>query len=876
MPGFEWRQVRADNTDVSPYMRLAYDINRDAAQAWVDTGRTLNNMYTNYKNQQFLRGMAAARDPNDPQSINNFLNNAAQSEQYIGMSNDTLQNALNNQGNVYNQLRREQLDLQRDDIADAQTRAYLAYYNGDAQGLRQAQKEGTDLVNNKNYRSDAFIYNNPYDIEKNQSQLATDAARRGLMGAQAEQARASAGRAWNQTASEQVGYWLLNRYNQLKQVYSEDPTNNANVDKYNVDVMQRAIQEAQAKGMPLPASAIAFFNAHALAPDGTPALSKVAYGGNYTGNALSEEERQLVEQSTPNISEAGNGNPYITRSSGSVWGSASIKQPSSGSTRGNGGEGQSNANVSSGEVDSGIGSKLANESTVQTDSNGSTNLSQQQKETAASQQVNSILNNAVASVNNPIATIQNPNIEQRPQVSSSSGSGTPIVTANTGRPITTGNPSTTPTTIAMPPEFRTTNANTETNANQASEVLGRASTPTEPGNSNASVSSSGSTSTTPPPDVPVISEQNTQPRSSSNSNALNVSSQIQQIAEGLRGLPNDTVVQAISKLRDTQGADFAAQVMQYLYNPEAQNNPAVNRTYPYINQGVQRSLDKAADYIEETYGQTIRTNSLNVNHLAQVNAALESVKNNATQQASELIVGPNSQIGSENLVSLINLTSSDSQVDLIAAANVLGITDSNGNAITSENINQIADASVDTLVDKSVSTLKNGSGERAEMDASDIVGMKNIARKIARSFGGYKNANMIGTLCAYASLTPNSGFIGDDYEFSEDTAMRIATNLKNIHDPTTAVGKSFQELTGIEETFRPYQEAYDGYIQASASFEDAYKRMLNNNNAGNRYLVGMSRTQLEQASVNMRQALGSLVGKTSSLSSDTRKRALGY
>ena len=46
MPGFEWRQVRADNTDVSPYMRLAYDINRDAAQAWVDTGRTLNNMYT--------------------------------------------------------------------------------------------------------------------------------------------------------------------------------------------------------------------------------------------------------------------------------------------------------------------------------------------------------------------------------------------------------------------------------------------------------------------------------------------------------------------------------------------------------------------------------------------------------------------------------------------------------------------------------------------------------------------------------------------------------------------------------------------------------------------------------------------------------------
>lgn len=875
MPGFEWRQVRADNTDVSPYMRLAYDINRDAAQAWVDTGRTLNNMYTNYKNQQFLRGMAAARDPNDPQSINNFLNNAAQSEQYIGMSNDTLQNALNNQGNVYNQLRREQLDLQRDDIADAQTKAFLAYYNGDAQGLRQAQREGTDLVNNKNYRSDAFIYNNPYDIEKNQSQLATDAARRGLMGAQAEQARASAGRAWRQTASEQAGYWLLNRYNQLKQVYGNDPTNNANVDKYNVDVMQRAIQEAQAKGMPLPASAIAFFNAHALAPDGTPALSKVAYGGNYTGNALSEEERQLVEQNTPNISEAGNGNPYITSSSGSVWGSTFIKQPSSGSARNNGGEGQSNANVSSGKVTSGIGSKLASESTVQTDSNGSTNLSQQQKEATASQQVTSILNNAVASVDNPTTTttVQGPSVGQRAQTGSSSGSRAPI---------TTGNPSTTSTTIEMPPEFRTINTNTEVNANQASEVLGRASTPNEPGNSATSASSSGSASTTPPPDVPVIPDvpvvpgQNNQSKSFSNPSALNISPQAQQIAEGLRGLPNDTVVQAINALSNTQGPNVAAQVMQYLYNPEAQNNSAINRTYPHIAEGVQRSLDRATDFIEETYGQTVKTGSLNVNHLAQVNAALESVKNNATQQASELLVGPNSQIGSENLVSLINLTSSDSQVDLIAAANVLGITDSNGNAINSENINQIADASVDTLVDKSVSTLKNGSGERAEMDASDIVDMKNIARRIARSFGGYKNANMIGALCAYASLTPNSGFIGDDYEFSEDTAMRIATNLKHIHDPTTAVGKSFQELTGIEETFRPYQEAYDGYIQASASFEDAYKRMLNNNNAGNRYLLGMSRTQLEQASVNMRQALNGLASKTSSFSSNARKKTLGY
>lgn len=877
MPGFEWRQVRADNTDVSPYMRLAYDINRDAARAWVDTGRALNEMYTNYKNQQFLRGMASARDPNDPQSINNFLRNAAQGEQYIGMSNDTLQNALNNQGNVYNQLRREQLDIQRDDIADAQTKAYLAYYNGDAEGLRQAQREGTDLVNSKNYRSDAFIYNNPYDIEKNQSQLATEAAHRGLMGAQADQARAAAGKTWNEITTDQGTYWLLNRFNQRKlPLKPDDGTEetrkyNEYVMQRNADLLQSTIQEAPQHGVNLTSKSINNFLNEARASENGPlVIDNYAYGSRYTNGGVNKE-------AAPNPNEAGYGGTTVEKRSGSVWGSASVSQhPSSGSNRGNGGEGQSNANVSSGEVNSGIGSKLAGESTVQTESNGEVQPSQKEKANTA-QQAESVLNGAIASVNNSAPQVPGVEPGQRTQASSavkgsSFGSGTPTVTTGSESPANTNASSSGSNPIAVPPIV---NPNTGeviapavNNAERASEVLSSASTNSQKP-APANTSQQPATASTPAAQTP---------SSTTVSNPLNNAIDAKTIAEGLKGMPADVIQKSIVELGNQRGAEFATQVMEEIYRPAGSarvNN--INSNLPYISSQMQGNIDAAADLTDAAYNSFIRSGGqIDPLVFGQAVQSVNEVKNRANTELSQMIVGSESPISG---VDLVKLASNKSRTNLVEVANTLGLTDSKGNAITSENVGQIANASVDTLVNKIASTLKTGVNEDLEISDSDIRDMKITARRIARQFDGNANSNLIGAMCVFTGVFARNSLIDNDYEFSEQTAMNTATNLQNIYNPNTAQGRAFLELNNINNTFKNFTESYTELQQARSLLNKANTGILENSNLTNsnpgyRTIRDMSKAAVSDAEVKVINSLLDVVSNTEDVSSNERRARL--
>lgn len=187
MPNVQYQQVSFTPPDVSRYLEFAKSVNDASGKAMLDAGKSLNDMYTEYKNNQFLRDLTAARDPNDVQSINKFLAQAVNNSKYTGMSSKTRQDIIDSLGDMYTQLDTENLDLAKRRADATNAEVMRAQANGDIDALIAANNASTSLTNEDGtpVRTDALMVGAVDPLRNSEADRAAKAAQAGLSRAQA-------------------------------------------------------------------------------------------------------------------------------------------------------------------------------------------------------------------------------------------------------------------------------------------------------------------------------------------------------------------------------------------------------------------------------------------------------------------------------------------------------------------------------------------------------------------------------------------------------------------------------------------------------------------------------------------------------------------
>lgn len=180
MSALRYDQVSGVDTSVAaPYMQLASQLGRDAGRALADAGKGISNLLQNVDTNRLYRDATAAYNPNDVQSYNNFLKQAALSNKYNSVSPEVWKNMGTTQRALLNeQLNLENLALAKRQIDSYQNNLNAAINSGDINKSLDATQVLRDAVNTLKLRSDAPTY---YDIDA----LRNTAARRALQGAQA-------------------------------------------------------------------------------------------------------------------------------------------------------------------------------------------------------------------------------------------------------------------------------------------------------------------------------------------------------------------------------------------------------------------------------------------------------------------------------------------------------------------------------------------------------------------------------------------------------------------------------------------------------------------------------------------------------------------
>lgn len=202
------------NQDYSGYGKLAIDAYKNLGDALKDAGSSFNDMYTEYKNNKFLKDFAAARDPNNVQSINEFMQQVGANDKYIGMSSDVMQKMIQDQGKMNAELDQENLLINQRKVDPLQAEAYRAYYNRDIPGARKANEALRDAVVNSGIRTDAINMVNVNDLDEFEDKLANSKSQRALNAARGRQADASARQAdANARVAQETAYRA--RYNDM-------------------------------------------------------------------------------------------------------------------------------------------------------------------------------------------------------------------------------------------------------------------------------------------------------------------------------------------------------------------------------------------------------------------------------------------------------------------------------------------------------------------------------------------------------------------------------------------------------------------------------------------------------------------------------------
>lgn len=215
MAALRYDQVSGVDTSVAaPYMQLASQLGRDAGRALADAGKGISNLLQNVDTNRLYRDATAAYNPNDVQSYNNFLKQAALSDKYTSVSPEVWKNMGTTQRALLNeQLNLENLALAKRQIDSYQNNLNAAINSGDINRSLKATQALRDAVNTLKLRSDAPKY---YDIDALRNAAARRALQRaqaGLQGAQANATRSATKRAEVQDQSNYFRQIVQNHIN---------------------------------------------------------------------------------------------------------------------------------------------------------------------------------------------------------------------------------------------------------------------------------------------------------------------------------------------------------------------------------------------------------------------------------------------------------------------------------------------------------------------------------------------------------------------------------------------------------------------------------------------------------------------------------------
>ena len=231
----DYRPTQSQLTSVADYINSASLIAQRGADAFKAGTELLNKAYTENQERNAMQDLIKAYDPNNLNSYNEALAQAA--SKYKGISSDKLQ-TLNG---VYRTAMNAQLDVDNLSAAKRKMDAYQslinqAYKNGDISGTLKANNNAGTYAQENNIRSDAYEYG---DVDK----LRTTAADREHRAAMAAAQRAAMRRQDRDEVKEDAKYALLNAYKDFA-VRGNSPE----VYAHNMKLFQNLLNQAQAAG----------------------------------------------------------------------------------------------------------------------------------------------------------------------------------------------------------------------------------------------------------------------------------------------------------------------------------------------------------------------------------------------------------------------------------------------------------------------------------------------------------------------------------------------------------------------------------------------------------------------------------------------------
>lgn len=231
----DYRPTQSQLTSVADYINSASLIAQRGADAFKAGTELLNKAYTENQERNAMQDLIKAYDPNNLNSYNEALAQAA--SKYKGISADKLQ-TLNG---VYRTAMNAQLDVDNLSAAKRKMDAYQnlinqAYKNGDISGTLRANNNAGTYAQENNIRSDAYEYG---DVDK----LRTTAADREHRAAMAAAQRAAMRRQDRDEVKEDAKYALLNAYKDFA-VRGNSPE----VYAHNMKLFQNLLNQAQAAG----------------------------------------------------------------------------------------------------------------------------------------------------------------------------------------------------------------------------------------------------------------------------------------------------------------------------------------------------------------------------------------------------------------------------------------------------------------------------------------------------------------------------------------------------------------------------------------------------------------------------------------------------
>lgn len=199
MSALTYDQVTYQSPDVSSYFNTGINAYQNLGNALKAAGEDFQQAYQRHKTNQLLADLAAARDPNNLNSINDFMKTIGTN--YVGADPTTVGALIASQSLMNEALAKERVTQHKAKIDPLQTAINVAYANGDPNVLRDANIAAAHAAANMGLSSEAVTYGKALDVEtaqeaieasRDQRRVAAMTARANMMNAGAQQRTAYA------------------------------------------------------------------------------------------------------------------------------------------------------------------------------------------------------------------------------------------------------------------------------------------------------------------------------------------------------------------------------------------------------------------------------------------------------------------------------------------------------------------------------------------------------------------------------------------------------------------------------------------------------------------------------------------------------------